>query len=150
MSDGFLNIASTDMGGQGDLGRPLQSDRDDGITANLRTAIGWLPLAVLIAAGGWLMLSQLREPLKATPVAPVASTVGLAGTASFGPTAFDPTLSEAIVPEQPSPIDRLKISSQSWRRGGLGSNAFVTMTLRNDNGYAVRDIDVTCAFSRRD
>jgi hypothetical protein len=32
----------------------------------------------------------------------------------------------------------------------LGSNAFVTMTLRNDNGYAVKDIDIACAFSRPD
>ena len=63
---------------------------------------------------------------------------------------FDPATSEAIVPGQPAPVDRLKISSQSWRRGGLGSKALVTMTLRNDNGYAVKDIDITCAFMRPD
>ena len=54
------------------------------------------------------------------------------------------------MPEQPAPVDRLTISSQSWRRGGLGSNALVTMTVRNDNGYAVKDIDIACAFSRPD
>jgi hypothetical protein len=26
----------------------------------------------------------------------------------------------------------------------------VTLTLRNDNGYAVKDIEISCAFSRRD
>lgn len=49
-----------------------------------------------------------------------------------------------------APIDGLKISSQSWRRGGLGSKALVTFTLRNRNDYAVRDIEIFCAFTRRD
>ena len=47
-------------------------------------------------------------------------------------------------------IDGLKISSQSWRRGGLGSKALVTFTLRNGNDYAVKDIEIACAFARRD
>ena len=49
-----------------------------------------------------------------------------------------------------APIDGLAISSQSWRRGGLGSKALVTFTLRNSNAYAVKDIEIACAFSRRD
>ncbi len=48
------------------------------------------------------------------------------------------------------PVDGLKISSQSWRRGGLGSKALLTFTLRNDNDYAVTDIEIFCAFARRD
>ena len=53
------------------------------------------------------------------------------------------------MPAKP-PVDGLKISSQSWRRGGLGSKALVTLTLRNRNDYAVRDIEIACAFTRRD
>jgi len=53
-------------------------------------------------------------------------------------------------PVQASPLDGLKISSQSWRRGGLGSKALVTFTLRNGNDYAVKDIEIACAFLRRD
>ncbi|MGQ0684662.1 hypothetical protein [Bradyrhizobium sp.] len=49
-----------------------------------------------------------------------------------------------------SPLDGLRISSQSWRRGGLGSKALVTFTLRNANDYAVRDIEISCTFVRRD
>ena len=49
-----------------------------------------------------------------------------------------------------SPLDGLKIISQSWRRGGLGSKAMVTFTLRNANDYAVRDIEIACSFTRRD
>ena len=49
-----------------------------------------------------------------------------------------------------SPLDGLKIISQSWRRGGLGSKALVTFTLRNANDYAVRHIEIACSFTRRD
>ena len=41
-------------------------------------------------------------------------------------------------------------SARSWRRGGLGSKALVTLTLRNRNDFAVRDIEIACAFARRD
>jgi hypothetical protein len=63
--------------------------------------------------------------------------------------------SDAIVPVEAvpaavAPLDGLRISSQSWRRGGLGSKALVTFTLRNGNDYAVRDIEISCAFARRD
>ena len=47
-------------------------------------------------------------------------------------------------------LSRLRISSQTWRRGGLGSKALVTFTLRNDNDYAVKDVEIACAFARRD
>jgi hypothetical protein len=53
-------------------------------------------------------------------------------------------------PLQASPLDGLKILSQSWRRGGLGSKALVTFSLRNGNDYAVKDIEIACAFLRRD
>jgi hypothetical protein len=53
-------------------------------------------------------------------------------------------------PAEAAPVDGLKISSQAWRRGGLGSNALVTFTLRNNNEYAVKDIEIACAFDRRD
>jgi hypothetical protein len=102
-----------------------------------------------------LLLNQAREQSSAGPMhlaaaasakpASISPTVGLAREPSF-----NPAISEAIVPAQPAPVDRLAISSQSWRRGGLGSNALVTMTLRNDNGYAVKDINIACAFTRPD
>jgi len=53
-------------------------------------------------------------------------------------------------PIEPAALGGLKISSQSWRRGGLGSNALITFTLRNDNDYAVKDIEISCSFSRQD
>jgi hypothetical protein len=155
MTDGFLNIDSTGIARHGNLRWGHHSDSADGmIASHLRTAVGWLPIALILAAGGWLLLSHAREQADGRPMHLAAaqaksvaagSTVGVAQVPSF-----DPRTSEAIAPAQPAPVDGLKISSQSWRRGGLGSNAFVTMTLRNDNGYAVKDIDIACAFSRPD
>jgi hypothetical protein len=50
----------------------------------------------------------------------------------------------------PAALSGLRISSQSWRRGGLGSKALVTFTLRNTNAFAIKDVEISCAFSRRD
>ncbi len=47
-------------------------------------------------------------------------------------------------------LSGLRISSQSWRRGGLGSKALVTLSLRNTNSFAIKDVEINCAFSRRD
>ena len=63
---------------------------------------------------------------------------------------FNPAIAEAITPEQTAPVDGIKISSQSWRRGGLGSKALVTFTLRNGNDYAIKDVEIACVFTRRD
>jgi hypothetical protein len=156
MTDGFLNIDSTGISRHVSLAWGHHSDRTDDMPASyLRTAIGWLPIAVIVAAAGLLLLNQAREQSPAGSVhlaaaasakpASISPTVGLARE-----TSFNPAISEAIVPAQPAPVDRLTISSQSWRRGGLGSNALVTMTLRNDNGYAVKDINIACAFMRPD
>ena len=87
---------------------------------------------------GWQRPSRPRPPPAAAPLRSVYA---------FNPPTAD---GEAIAPEETAPVDGLKISSQYWRRGGLGSNALVTFTLRNTNDYAVRDIAITCAFSRRD
>jgi hypothetical protein len=61
---------------------------------------------------------------------------------------------EEVRPSEPgserSPLNKLRIASQSWRRGGLGSKVLVTLTLRNANDFAVKDIEIACAFIRRD
>jgi hypothetical protein len=82
-------------------------------------------------------------PAQATLVTPAETTP----PAETAPADTAPT---GMVPVEMAPVDGLKISSQSWRRGGLGSKALVTFTLRNGNDYAVKDIEISCAFARRD
>jgi hypothetical protein len=153
MTDGFLNIDSSRISGHANLDWGNHSGHVDAVS-RLRTAVGWLPVVAAVAAAGWLLMNFARGPDAARPAhvaaaqakpGPAAATVGLAKESSF-----DPLTSEAVVPEQPAPVDRLSITSQSWRRGGLGSNALMTLTLRNENGYAVKGVELACAFSRSD
>lgn len=114
----------------------------------------WLPAALIAGVGAWMLLAGYAgKTAEGEPVvlaAAVATNPEPASDNAPKGFSFDPATSEAITPEQTTPVDGLKISSQSWRRGGLGSNALVTFTLRNGNEYAVRDIEISCAFVRRD
>ena len=123
-----------------------------------------LPAIAITACASWMMLpgpsdaegSATAEP---TPVI-YAQNVSLVEDAAPDETTSAPpaqgTAPAAVIapmsigPEQKPAIEGLRISSQSWRRGGLGSKALVTFTLRNANDYAVKDIEIACAFTRRD
>lgn len=123
-----------------------------------RSGFVWLPAALMAGLGAWLLLSDyVSRPAESEPALP--ATAAVAGP--WPPAAADPAMAvpafdlptaagEAIAPEEPAPVDGLRITSQYWRRGGLGSKALVTFTLRNSNDYAVKDIEISCAFSRRD
>jgi len=78
---------------------------------------------------------------------PAATTGQSQANAAPEPTSADDMLTAST---EPPAVSGLRISSQSWRRGGLGSKALVTFTLRNDNPYAVKDLALACAFSRSD
>src|ERR1700744_1467102 len=117
----------------------------------------WFPAALIAGLGAWMLLSgYASKPAESEPMVLATATLSdpappaAATDTPVKTLAFNPATSEAITPEQTTPLDGLKISSQSWRRGGLGSNALVTLTLRNANDYAVKDIEISCAFSRRD
>ena len=115
----------------------------------------WLSLAMIACVGAGALLSGLAgnraesEPASLMTAAVAEALPSSAMEAARRETTFDPVTNDTIAAE-PGPVDGLKISSQSWRRGGLGSKALVTLTLRNGNDYAVKDIEITCAFSRRD
>lgn len=47
-------------------------------------------------------------------------------------------------------LDRVRLSRQSFRRGGLGSQALMTFTVRNRNDYDIKDLELLCAFKSRD
>ena len=134
-----------------------------------------LPAIAIAGCAIWLMLPQASDAEgHSTATSPEVTrvtqdtsrnddTAGVQATLSgTAPSAVSPDANPAaavapldIAPPETvepanSPLDGLKIISQSWRRGGLGSKALVTFTLRNANDYAVRDIEIACAFKRRD
>ena len=133
-----------------------------------------LPAIAIAGCAIWLMLPQASDAeghssaTSSTRVSQDTSrnddTAGVQATLSSpAPSAVSPDANPAAATAAPadiappemvesakSPLDGLKIISQSWRRGGLGSKAMVTFTLRNANDYAVRDIEIACSFTRRD
>jgi hypothetical protein len=136
-----------------------------------------LPVVVIAGFSAWIMLPELSDaedqaaPAPSATIGPVqnaawvepenasiqstsqSSTEVTAPVDAAAPAAIT-SPPEIAAPETTapakSPLDGLKISSQSWRRGGLGSKALLTLTLRNRNDFAVTDIEIACAFSRRD
>jgi hypothetical protein len=117
-------------------------------------------IAAVVIAGSlaWVMWPTLSDA-EDQPT-PIQSAVTRSGEDSGAPTAAAAPEATARDATQPapltaatpsaSPLDGLRIASQSWRRGGLGSKALITFTLRNGNDYAVKDIEIACAFARRD
>ena len=131
-----------------------------------------LPALAIAGCAIWLMLPQASDAEGHAVTSPEVirvsqdtfrndNTAGVQATLSGpAPSAVSPDANPAAAPlgiappetAEPagSPLDGLNIISQSWRRGGLGSKALVTFTLRNANDYAVKDIEIACTFARRD
>jgi hypothetical protein len=149
MSIELSRIELTGPGGAAS-GQPEKS-----VAAYLRSGFVWFSAALIAGMAAWALVTGHAgkpagsEPVPATAVVaePAPSSVAAPSVIAFNPPTAE---GEAIVPEATAPVDGLRISSQYWRRGGLGSKALVTFTLRNSNDYAVKDIAISCAFSRRD
>jgi hypothetical protein len=115
-------------------------------------------LPVIVAAGlsAWTLRAPPRADSQSARVASfTAAQEAVLANASPASVGTDQPGPPKIPPAQVAPIGAssvagLWISSQSWRRGGLGSNALVTLTLRNENDYAVKDVEIACVFSRSD
>ena len=121
-----------------------------------------LPVMAVAVMSAWTMGAR-GQSVEAAP--PVLGTVQNASLLKPEPTAVEvnspPAVPGAAVAPGPMPataaaapeapaVNGLKITSQSWRRGGLGSNAMFNFTVSNTNDYAVGDIQVACTFTRRD
>src|SRR6266550_1885717 len=148
---GLVRIAGIGGGFSGD---PEKTEPDRGRA--FRAGSVWFPVALLvIGLGTWGLLSGYSskpaegEPASlATAITPRSPATN---TTLDGSMLNPPATSEQVTAAaEMAPVNGLTISSQSWRRGGLGSKALVTFTLRNGNDYPVKDIEISCAFARRD
>jgi hypothetical protein len=147
MSAGLFRIESAGPVGSGGFsGRPA--------ARRFNNKLIWLSVILVVAAGALKMSSEdAAAPAKGQTV----GAAKFATPASIQPSPLsgtDPASQSgpapAAGPPEAPPLNGLRISSQSWRRGGLGSKALITFTLRNDNDYAVGDIGLLCAFTRAD
>jgi hypothetical protein len=150
MSAGLFRIESADPVERGGFsGRPA--------ARLFNNKLIWLSVILIIAAGALKTSSEdAAGPAKgqtmgaANFVTPASiQSSPLSDTDPASSTSGSSTAPAAGLPEAAA-VNGLRISSQSWRRGGLGSKALVTFTLRNDNDYAVGDIGLLCSFTRAD
>jgi hypothetical protein len=136
------------LGGRGDrLGKAAPG--------NFKATLFLLPVVVIVGLATWTMLSGPSDAESQSVGVPLPAVLSGQNTSWYNPviTPTEATLAtpvQATTPVEAAPVDGLKISSQSWRRGGLGSKALVTLTLRNRNDYAIRDIEISCTFTRQD
>jgi hypothetical protein len=161
MNTGLHRIKWTGLAGLARLatlggGVPAQPEPEPAAGRRLRAGSVWLPAALVIGFAAWMLLSGYSsktaesEPARlATAAVPEPAPSPVTDTTPGVPL-LNPAAPPGEAAAELAPIDGLKISSQSWRRGGLGSKALVTFTLRNGNDYAVKDIEIACAFTRRD
>jgi len=134
MNAGFSRIG---MGSFVKSGENLPRRSGSGTGVWFKRGLLWLLAVIIIGFAVWMLMPPSEGNVAQTePVKLALATV-------------DPAPS-ATASAEAAGLDRLKISSQTWRRGGLGSKALVTFTVRNDNDYAVKDVEIVCAFARRD
>jgi len=130
-------------------------DRSEQVTAwYFKPRLLWLSALVIAGLGAGLFWFGYDSSAESEPIAPeIVEVPASPVTAAVSSNPAAPEDKPAATADAPSPVadaNGLSISSQSWRRGGLGSKALVTFTLRNSNEYAVKDIEVVCTFTRRD
>lgn len=128
------------------LAAPEPDDADDQDASPLSSALFLTAQDTQVAATPSVPTTAKQaspSPASAVP----ADEPGTVGIAKASDKAVEST--PDAKPEK-SPLDGLRIASQSWRRGGLGSKALVTLTLRNANAFAVKDIELACTFIRSD
>src|SRR5262249_32856225 len=121
MSTGLYGIEWNGLGAIGDhfAGRPWFS---------VRTGSIGLAGALMAGCGAWMLLPGQPARVATSETAPAAVAALVEPVPQ--PVAIVPPVAAAAmsVTELTSPVEGLRISSQHWRRGGLGSNALITFT----------------------
>jgi hypothetical protein len=130
--------------------RPFSGRAGGRAAEALRSHLGWLSAILIAGLGVSIMFSGANRGSQPVAKADIVPIIAYQPAQSADPAHSAVPFDSAAAPEEAAALDGLKISSQSWRRGGLGSKALVTFTLRNDNDYAVGDIGLLCSFSRAD
>jgi len=106
----------------------------------------WLGAFVIAGIGiaGWLLMPSFAK----APEADLTLNLAVANPPDEAIGETKPA--QAI--DKPNAVDlgRVRLSRQSFRRGGMGSRALMTFTVRNANAYDIKDLELLCAFKSRD
>lgn len=112
-----------------------------------RVLIIGLPAIAVVALMGWLLPLRLAET---KPNLTLNTAVIAAPDDPDEQDITTPAPSQLVGVPDAAELNRLSLSRQSFRRGGLGSRALMTFTVRNANDYPVKDLEIACAFRSRD
>ncbi|ABD88069.1 hypothetical protein [Rhodopseudomonas palustris] len=110
---------------------------------------------LLSGIGGWLLLApqHLREPVGLAEAAPAAAEDDGSNPQTPPPAVAPgraPREAQAMLPAAAAPLKRISLVRQSWKRGGMGSKALASFTVRNRNGFPIKDLEILCAFRSDD
>ncbi|MDB5504363.1 MAG: hypothetical protein JWR89_4265 [Tardiphaga sp.] len=109
-----------------------------------------LPAVAAVALAAWMFFPGLSAT-HSRPTEPAITLSSAVVDDGNDPIEHDAVLAPAVTtPAAAAPLGRLRISRQSFSRGGLGSRALMTFTVRNGNDYAVKDLELLCKFRSRD
>lgn len=107
----------------------------------------WLGAVVIAGVGlaGWLLMPSFAK----APEPDLALNLAIASPPDDGAVTATQPAQLASAPDAVD-LDRVSLSRQSFRRGGMGSRALMTFTVRNANAYDIKDLELRCAFRSRD
>lgn len=107
----------------------------------------WLifPVLAAIGAAGWLLMPGFAK----APEPDLTLNLAVANPADSGGLTETPP-AKLTDPSETVDLDRVSLSRQSFRRGGMGSRALMTFTVRNANAYDIKNLELLCAFKSRD
>uniref|UniRef100_Q07N45 Uncharacterized protein n=1 Tax=Rhodopseudomonas palustris (strain BisA53) TaxID=316055 RepID=Q07N45_RHOP5 len=112
-------------------------------------AVGWQSDA---APRPGLTASATSAPAEDDPSNSPSNSLanGVAATAP-APTATAPSANalDAQAALMPAPLSGIRLARQSLKRGGLGSRVRATFTVRNRHDFAIKDVEIQCAFRSR-
>jgi hypothetical protein len=118
---------------------------------HLRVAFVAGPAILIAGLAAWLLFFALDKSDAQTSSGQTAlATPSVDAEAPATPQPPGAADQPAAAPQAAEPLGHLRILRQSFRRGGLGSRALMTFTLRNDNDYAIKDPEILCSFRSRD
>ncbi|HEY0329482.1 MAG TPA: hypothetical protein VGC77_10315 [Rhodopseudomonas sp.] len=112
---------------------------------------------LLVLAGlGVYLLAALRNPAEPVGLADAAPAAAEDDSSnpqdppgSVAPSAATRN-AQAMLPAATAPLKRISLGRQSWKRGGMGSQALATFTVRNRNRFPIKDLEILCAFRSED
>jgi hypothetical protein len=107
----------------------------------------WLgaSLVAMIGIAGWVFMPSFAK----TPEPDLTLNLAVADPAADSAT-IDAQPAKLTTSPEKVDLDRVSLSRQSFRRGGMGSRALMTFTVRNANAYDIKDLELLCAFKSRD